>query len=294
MMMIRLLYFLVFILFVALAIQLTRWKRATETEQDLARVETANISAAHQKWLERISDAEEKQRRLEKQLLWSEPERLLPALGKISDRLSLSLVGVEELREWRRGDYGSLPLQLTFSGNHSGFSTFLSVVERIVPTVRIEEVRLYQRKRQADTLWMSLTLAPMHKRDSGEGRAINRPNREGDSFNSPLTTSHSPLVTIKMPAIQRFSVKCNPFAFDSTAPQSNSARRRVKETPLPQLTGILWDAVKPIAIFGAQSARVGEVIAGATILSIQPQRVIVMRGTQQYELKLWKNSTSVQ
>ena len=58
---------------------------------------------------------------------------LLPELGKISGKLSPSLVGVEELPKWRHGDYGSLPLQLTFEGNYSGFPAFLSVVERIVP-----------------------------------------------------------------------------------------------------------------------------------------------------------------
>jgi len=275
-----LLWFFALILFVALVIQLARWKRAAETEKGLARLETVHIGTEHQTWLEQLSDAEEKRRRLEGQLLWRAPEELLPELAKISDQLSLSLLGVEELPEWHHGDYGSLPLQLTFSGNYSGFPAFLSVVERIVPAVRIEEVRLYRRKRDKDTLWMSLTLAPMHKTvESGERRV--------ESEKQKLTTRHSPPVAIKMPAIRRFSVKRDPFAFDLPAPPSNSARR-LKETPLPQLTGILWDDVNPIAIFGARSVGVGEVIAGATILSIQPQRVILMRGGQRHELELWE------
>ena len=280
--MIRLLYFLVFVLFAALLIQLTQWKRTVETETKLAQGENGHVKAAHQKWIERVAEREEKQGRLEKQLLWVNPDALLPELGKISDRLSLSLVGVEELREWHRGDFGALPIQLTLSGNYNGFTTFLSVVERIVPMVRIEEVRLYRRKRRADTFRMSLTLAPMHKRDRGEWRVMS-----GEQFlDSPLSTSHSPL--LEMPAIRRISAKRNPFAFDATAPQSNTAEIPVTETPLPQLTGILWDELNPIAIFGAQSARVGDVIAGATILAIGPQQVIVMRDTQQHKLKLWK------
>ena len=192
-----LLWFSALILFVALVIQLARWKRAAETEKGLARVATVHIGTEHQTWLEQVSDAEEKQRRLEGQLLWRAPERLLPELGKISDRLSLSLLGVEELPEWRHGDYGSLPLQLTFSGNYSGFPAFLSVVERIVPAVRIEEVRLYRRKRGEDALWMGLTLAPMHKTVESDERRV-------ESEKQKLTTRQLPPVTIKMPAIEVF------------------------------------------------------------------------------------------
>ena len=269
-MMIRLLYFLVFILFAALAVQLVRWQRMVDTERDLAQVETAAIRTANTQWLTRVSDAEAKLRQLEKRLIWGQPAELLPKLGGIADKLSLSLVGVEELRGWRRGGYNAVPLQLTLSGNYSGFSTFLSIVERIVPTARIDEVRLYQRRQHKGKLWMSLTLSPW--RGSGE-----------QFLNSPLSTSHSPL--IKMPAIERFSVKSNPFGTDAPV----LAAELVSKTPLPELTGILWHAAKPIAILGNESGSVGEVIAGATILAIEPQRVIVTRGTQQYELKLWKN-----
>ena len=278
-----LLWFSVLILFVALVIQLTRWKRAAETEKGLARVATVHIGTEHKTWLEKVSDAEDKRRRLEGQLLWKAPEMLLPELGKISDELSLSLLGVEELPEWRDGDYGSLPLQLTFAGNYSGFPAFLSVVERIVPAVRIAEVRLYRRKRDKGTLWMNLTLSPTHKTEESDERKVEIENQK-------LTANRPPLVTIKMPTIERFSVKRDPFAFAPPAPQSNGARR-LKETPLPQLTGILWDDVNPIAIFGARPVGVGEVVAGATILSIQPQRVILMRGGKRHELRLWKKSS---
>ena len=279
-----LLWFSVLILFVALVIQLARWKRAAETEKGLARVATVHIGTEHQTWLEKVSDAEDKRRRLEGQLLWRAPDMLLPELGKISDELSLSLLGVEELPEWRGGDYGSLPLQLTFAGNYSGFPAFLSVVERIVPAVRIAEVRLYRRKRGEDALWMSLTLSPTHKTEESDERKVEIENQK-------LTANHPPLVAIKMPAIERFSVKRDPFAFVLSATPSNGARSRLKETALPQLTGILWDDVNPIAIFGAQSVGVGEVVAGATVLSIQPQRVILMRGGQRHALELWKKSS---
>lgn len=274
-------WFLVLMLFAALLVQVARWKRAAETEKGLARVATVHIGTERQKWIEQVSDAEDKRHRLEKRLLWRAPEMLLPELGKISDKLSLSLLGVEELPEWRDGDYGSLPLQLTFAGNYNGFPAFLSVVERIVPAVRIEEVRLYRRKRDKDTLWMGLTLSPMHKTvESGERRV--------ESEKQKLTTSHLPPVTIKMPAIERFSVKRDPFAFDLPAPPQSNGARRLKETPLPQLTGILWDDVNPIAIFGARSVGVGEVVAGGTVLSIQRRRVILTRGGQRHELELWK------
>ena len=279
-----LLWFSALILFVALLIQLARWKHTVETEKGLARMETADIGTEHQTWLEQVSDAEAKRRRLEGQLLWRAPEMLLPELGKISDELSLSLLGVEELPEWRDGDYGSLPLQLTFAGNYSGFPAFLSVVERIVPAVRIAEVRLYRRKWGEDALRMSLTLSPTQKTVESDERRVESENRK-------LTANRPPLVAIKMPTIERFSVKRDPFAFAPPAPQSNGARHRLKETPLPQLTGILWDDANPIAIFGARPVGVGEVVADATILSIQPRRVILMRGGQRHELELWKKSS---
>ncbi len=278
-----LLWFSVLILFVALVIQLARWKRAAETEKEkgLARVGTADVGTERQKWLEQVSDAEDRQRRLEAQLLWNGRETLLPQLGRLSQGLSLSLVGVEELPESHRGGYTFRPLHLSFTGDYAGFTTFLSVVERITPTVRIEEVRLYRRKREVDSTSMSLTLAPTHKTVESDERKV-------ESEKQKLTANRPPLVAIKMPAIERFSVKRDPFAFAPSTPQSNGARRRLKETPLPQFAGILWDDVNPIAIFGARSVGVGKVVAGATVLSIQPRRVILKRGGQRHELELWK------
>lgn len=259
-----LLWFSVLILFAAVLVQLARWNRSAETEKGLARVKTAHIGTEHRKWLGKLSDAENRQRRLEAQLLWGGRETLLPQLGRLSQGLSLSLVGVEELQESRRGDYVFRPMHLSFSGDYAGFTTFLSVVERITPTVRIEEVRLYRRKRGSDSTSMSLTLAPMHKTVESE--------------KEKLTTNHSPPVTIKMPAIRRFSVDRSPFTLTTYA---LAPAKRLTDAPLPRLTGILWDDANPIAILGDGGV-------GATILSIQPRQVTVKRGLQRYELELWK------
>ena len=270
--------FLVFILFIALIIQLAQWQNAKETERDLARVDMTHIKTAHKKRLGQVSDAEAKLRRLETQLIWNNPDQLLPALGTVSDKLSsavdwelsASLVGVEELREWRRGDYAALPLQLTVSGNYAGFLTFLSVVERITPKVRIEEVRLYQRKRQLTPLWMSLTLSPVYKIDPAD----------------------AVLESASIPSVKRIMAERNPFVFDTPAVESKAVPPDAKEMPLPTLTGILWNEVNPVAILNHRdrrlSASVGEEIAGTTILSIHPQRVLVKRGTQRHELRLWQ------
>ena len=272
-----LLVFIFFLLFIVLAIQFFRWQHAVETERDLARVETTHIRTAHAKRLKQVTDAEAKLRRLETQLIWNNPEQLLPALGTVSDRLSLadnlepsaSLVGVEELREWRRGDYGALPLQLTVSGNYTGFLTFLSVVEQISPKVRIEEVRLYQRKRQLTPMWMSLTLSPMYK------------------VNPDATV----LKTLSIPSVKPVMAVRNPFVFDAPAVESMEEQPDVKEMPLPALTGILYNDVNPIAILNHGNRRLsvsaGEKIAGTAILSIHPQRVLVERGAQRHELRLW-------
>ena len=251
------LWLLAFILFAALLIQTGRWKQATETENRLTRVETAEAATEHRKWLEQLSDAESKRRRLEKQLLWSGSDMLLPQLGTLSDGLALSLVGVEELPESRRGGYAFRPVHLSFTGDYAGFAGLLSAVERINPSVRIEELRLYRRKRGNDSLSMSLTLAPMHKPAESE-------------------TRHSRLVTIKMPAVHRLSVDRSPFAGAPAQERSNN----LEHAPSPRLTAVLWDDAHPVAMLDG-----GE---GATILSIRPERVIVQDGPKRYALELWK------
>lgn len=272
-----LLVFIFFLLFIVLVIQFFRWQHAVETERDLARVETAHIRAAYKKRLGQVANADAKLRRLETALVWNNPEQLLPALGTVSDRLSLaensepsaSLVGVEELREWRRGNYAAIPLQLTVSGNYAGFLAFVSVVERINPKVRIEEMRLYQRKRQLTPLWMNLTLSPLYKIDPAD----------------------AVLESARVPSVKRVMAVRNPFVFDTPAVEFKAVQSEVKEMPLPALTGILYNDVNSIAILNHGNRRLsvsaGEKIAGTTILSIHPQRVLVERGAQLHELRLW-------
>ena len=271
------LVFIFFLLFVLLVIQFFRWQHAVETERDLARVETAHIRAAYKKRLGQVADAEADLRRLETKLVWNNPEQLLPALGTVSDRLSLaensetsaSLVGVEELREWRRDDYAALPLQLPVSGNYAGFLALVSVVERISPNVRIVEMRLYQRKRQLTPLWMNLTLSPLYKIDPAD----------------------AVLESASIPSVKRVMAVRNPFVFDTPVVEFKAVQPDVTEMPLPALTGILWNEVNPIAILNHKdkrlSASVGKDIAGTTIVSIHPQRVLVERGAQRHELRLW-------
>lgn len=282
-----LLWGLVIILSIALAIQFAQWQGVRETEKDLVGVETAHIRAEHQKWVKRVSDAEKKRERLENQLLWNVPDQLLPALGKVADELSLSLVGVEELRERYRGGYHSLPLQLTFSGDYAGFSELLAVVEQMKPMVRIDESRIYQRKRQKEGLWMSLTLSLMDRINVSTGAGIE----------TPVALKSNLIRTI-----DRFSVKRYPFRFDkitgTSSLQPNRDQSRSKKAPLPQLSGILWDDENPIAILSngrkSQLMGVGDVIEGTTLISIQPQRVIVKRGKERYELKVWEKGKGVE
>ena len=276
-MMIRppLLWVLVCMLFAALMIQLAQWKRAEDTESELVRAETTHIRATHQKWRERVDAAVERQQRLETQLLWKFPDSLLPELAKITDGVSLALVGVEALQQRRRGDYRFFGQQLTFSGDYGGFSELLSVVEGIIPTIRLDGVRVYYRKRQKESLWLSLTLSLMEKADASAGALIQMPTALPSDF---------------------AGVKRSPFHFSKVlatpAPKTDGDRNPSKESPLPQLIGILWADEHPIAILRRgsrqQSVGVGEVIDGTTIISIEPQQVIVKRGLVQHHLKVWE------
>ena len=47
------------------------------------------------------------------------------------------------------------------------------------------------------------------------------------------------------------------------------------------LTGILWDAARPLAIMGATTLAVGDRIAGWLVVDIQRDQIIVQRGAQQ-------------
>lgn len=279
-----LLVLVVVILFAALMIQFFQWQHAVETEQDLARMETAHIRITHAKRLKQVTDALAELRGLETELIWNNPEQLLPALGTVSDKLSLaedsepfaSLVGVEELREWRRGEYAAIPLQLTVSGNYAGFLAFVSVVERISPKVRIEEMRLYQRKRQLTPLWMNLTLSPLYKIDPAD----------------------AVLESASIPSVKPVMAVRNPFVFAAPVAESKAVQSEVKEMPLPALTGILYNDVNPIAILNHGNRRLsvsaGEKIAGTAILSIHPQRVFVERGAQRHELRLWQPNNGME
>ena len=279
-------YFSLIVLVVALVIQLAQWKHASETQSGLAQVENTRTNITHTEWREQVSDAEERQHRLETQLLWREPESLLPAVAKLSEGLSISLVGVEGLQERSGGDYGFYPLRLTFSGDYGTFASLLDVAEQLEPAVRIEEIRLYRRKRGADALWLDMTLAAMQKTVESDERRVESEKRK-------VATNPPPPVAIKIPTIEGFFVSRDPFAFVSPMPQSGGAPGRANDTPLPKLTGILWDDESPIALFDdgntQLSAGVGEVIGGTTVLSIEPQEVVLKRDTQQTALNLWTN-----
>ena len=266
---------LVCMLFAALMIQLAQWKRAGDTESELARTETTLLRAPHQKWRERVDAAVERRQRLETRLLYREPNQLLSKLTQVAAHGKVSLVGVEALQQRRREDYRFFGQQLTFSGDYGGFSELLSVVEKIIPTIRLDGVRVYHRKRQKGGLWLSLTLSLMEKADASAGALIEMPTALPPDF---------------------AGVKRSPFRFSTVlatpAPKTDGDRNASKESPLPQLIGILWADEHPIAILRrdgkARSVGVGEIVAGTTIISIEPQQVIVKRGLVQHHLKVWE------
>ena len=158
---------------------------------------------------------------------------------------------------------------MTFSGNYAGFTTLLTVVEEIEPAVRIDELRLYRRKRQGG-VWLSLTLSMMTKTDAG--------------------------ASIAMPTVDRLAVTPDPF--DNMSLDLKLQPSREQENALPQLIGILWDDNNPIAIlshdYRRHLAQVGAVVAGTTIVSIELKQVIIKRSKRQYLLKLWTPREEIQ
>lgn len=98
-------WILVVMLFVGVVIQLVQWNQANETAHNLAQTQTAQIRERHQKWRDKVDPLENKRQRLETQLLYREPNQLLPELTKVAAHGKVSLVGVETLSETHRQGY---------------------------------------------------------------------------------------------------------------------------------------------------------------------------------------------
>lgn len=264
-----------FILFVALMIQLAQWKNARAIESGLVPNTTALLitKAEYQNWRKRLTEIQENRQRLETQLLFGDSDTLLPVLSKVTESVDVRLVGVEAQTPRRRNRYQFFPLSITVNANYSGVAEFLAVVERITPTVRIDELNL--KPNTAGDLSMRLTLTPVIKTDQTG-------------------------TTLHLPDIERFAIQRNPF-FKGTrpgqktgpitpAPQPNTPR------PLPILTSILFDDTQPLAILSRDgiphTVGVGDEIYGVRITQIHAHQVTVKRSTTPFTLSLWKSNKS--
>ena len=260
----------VVILFLGLVVQWAIWRGVRAEEASLSDEEVNLTAQEHRRLIARIARTRKKLEPLERATLWGQPHRLLPSLGKLSTQLPVKLVGVEEFPPKRRSGYQSFPLRLTFSGDYEGFSGLIAVLEQIRPPIRTDSLRLYKRQQYPDTLWLSLIVAPMQQ-EGGDDTAT----------------------TVKIPSLTDIEMRRNPFAFWTPGhPEPPPvAREQQKTTPLPKLTGILWNEQKPVAIFTDHRqqpllAHVSEVVAGATVTEIQPQYVVLKRGELSHKLSL--------
>ena len=261
---------MIVVLFVGLVVQLSMWSSLQYEKPRGSVVDIPSITKEHQKWRRRIDRAQEKRRRLEDDMLWGQPDPLLGKLSKAANELSIKLVRSEQRPKKAFVDYQSFPLQLTFSGDYARFSTLLAVVEQISPPVRVDQLRLYRRQRYPGTL-MSLTVSPMLREDA-------------DSIPTE----------IRLPTVAPVRIERDAFAFDiSEAAYQPQPHKDLPEIPLPRLTGILWEDKQPIAILTDHQMRprsvgVGSVIATAKVVEIHPQAVVLVRGNETHELRLWE------
>jgi hypothetical protein len=82
-----------------------------------------------------------------------------------------------------------------------------------------------------------------------------------------LLTPHSALLTVVEAGEWR-----DPFVFGP----SEQYPQRVGQ---PILTGIVWDAVRPLAVVDGEPVMLGETVAGWQIVEIHPGRIVVQQGT---------------
>ena len=266
-------------------IQLAHWKNARAIESGLVPSTTVLLitKAEYQNWRKRLTEIQENRQRLETQLLFGDSDTLLPELSKVAESVDVRLVGVEAQTPRRRNRYQFFPLSITVNANYGGVAEFLAVVERITPTVRIDELHVKPGKRHRVTapparggdLSMRLTLTPVIKTDQ-TGTALH------------------------LPDIERFAIQRNPF-FKGTRPGQQTgpitpAPQPNTPHPLPILTTILFDETQPLAILSRDgiphTVGVGDEIYGVRITQIHPHQVTVKRSTTPFTLSLWKSNES--
>ena len=163
-----------------------------------------------------------------------------------------------------------LSKRLTFTGAYAGFAKLLAALEAIEPVIRLDEVRIYERPRIPDVLWLSLVVTPMYQ--------------EGKGSKSPMPRA------LELPEVE---IDRNPFAFaDSERPAPLQAVVVPSAAaPLPTLTGIIWDSGDPIAVFTdhlqrAHLAHRNEVVVDAKVVDIQPRHVVLEYEGEQHTLSL--------
>ena len=262
----------VLVLFLALVVQLAMWRENHEAKKHLYIKDFTSINQQHEQLRLQIDQSKEKLQQLNTAMLWEQPELFLPRFSKAINELPVELVGVEEIAQAPRAGYQSSPLRLTFSGDYAGFSALLSTVEQIVPPIRVDATRIYQRPKYPSTLWMSLTVASM--------------------YNEAVKTR----TEIEIPVSAQLRIGRNPFAFDEvtdTPPPISNKKSFAPKMPLPKLTGILWSEKRPMAIFTDHLSRAylagvdEEVVADAKVIAIHPQHVVLMQGGIKHELGLF-------
>lgn len=256
------LWAVVLLLVVALAIQLSQWNQAKQTEQRLQQTEITAIEHRYQKWQATVDAAKQRQAQLEAKLIYQEPQKLLPELTKMAQPLNVSLKAVQTPQKTHRLGYRAVPINMTFDGEYGGFAAFIEGVETLQPTPRIDYIRIYLRKRHED-LWLTLTLSMMTKQNQGQ----------------KIQTKKIEIVTIPQKPFHRFYA------------QGGETPRQDKETPLPQLIAVLWDKNKPVAILNhngyIKTVTVEAVVDEVTVVNIKPQQVTVKRDGKNYHLPVW-------
>lgn len=76
----------------------------------------------------------------------------------------------------------------------------------------------------------------------------------------------------------------DPFAFGGV-PEPQASASPTPSLPGPALIGVLWDATRPLAVFGDEPVAAGQDVAGWRIVEILPDGIIVERNGVRHTLE---------
>lgn len=139
--------------------------------------------------------------------------------------------------------------------------------------------------------------ASLHRSERKEITVSSPPAKKEKSSTATMNTDETVSIFAKTDFVYPTDRTRDPFSLAIV----NTTEQSIVDkpiTPLPILTGVIWDENNPIAILTDNSRRSYMVRKNAQVMSLRvtdiyPRSVSIERDGQEYELKLWKEDSGI-